>query len=60
MRDLPAPQGDRNKLSAHELQILDDQVLPTARRWITDFPALAQHARQTLAFWGEPIPEPKK
>jgi hypothetical protein len=47
------PRGDRSKLTGHELHILDTQVLPTARRWLTQFPGLAHHARQTLAYWGE-------
>jgi len=54
MRDHVIPAvGDRNKLNSFELQKLDDEILPTARRWVRDFPALAHHAQQTLAYWGD-------
>lgn len=48
-------RGDRGSLTGAELQILDERVLPTARRWIREYPALAHHAAQTLAYWGEPL-----
>lgn len=45
-------QGDRSKLSFDELVLLDEKVLPTARRWL-GIPGLRQHAEQTLSYWGE-------
>lgn len=45
--------GNRANLSGHELHILDQQVIPTARRWLRESPGLADHARQTLRHWGE-------
>lgn len=56
MRDERAAQpnvrGDRNGLSFDELRILDEQVLPTARRWLA-MPGLDEHAIKTLDYWGE-------
>lgn len=48
----PMVRGDRNALSRDELFILEDQILPTARRWL-EFPGLDGHAMQTLEYWGE-------
>lgn len=48
--------GNRNALSRDELYLLEDKVLPTARRWVRDIPGLAAHGRQTLAYWGETPP----
>lgn len=45
-------QGDRSKLSFDQLVLLEDKVLPTARRWL-GIPGLRDHAEQTLAYWGE-------
>lgn len=47
--------GDRRALTSMELIALDERVLPTARRWLREFPQLAQHAVNTLAHWGEPL-----
>lgn len=54
------PKGDKAKLSHSELTLLETKILPTARSWITDMPGLAQQAKQTLEYWGEPVPEPRK
>lgn len=45
-------RGDRSKLTADEVALLDGQIIPTARRWLMT-PHLAKHGRQTLEFWGE-------
>lgn len=45
-------RGDKMALSRDELTLLEDKILPTARRWLT-IPGLAEHGRQTLAYWGE-------
>lgn len=47
-------QGDRTKLSFDDLQLLEEKILPTARRWL-GIPGLAEHGRQTLAYWGEGV-----
>lgn len=47
--------GDRRTLTSLELIALDERVLPTARRWLREFPQLAHHAVNTLAHWGEPL-----
>ena len=48
--------GDRTKLNVEQQRILDEQVLPTARRWLAERPTLANQAMKTLTFWGETIP----
>lgn len=48
-------RGDRGSLTGTELQILDERVLPTARRWLREYPQLAHHAVSTLLYWGEPL-----
>lgn len=45
----------RSALTAAELLTLDDQVLPTARMWLRQYPGLAKHAVQVLTYWGEPL-----
>ena len=47
-----AAAGDRSRLSADELELLENKILPTARRWLS-IPGLAGHGKQTLALWGE-------
>lgn len=42
-------------LSYDEAQILHEKVLPAARKWLRQFPHLADHAVTTLQFWGEPL-----
>ena len=44
----------RANLSPMERQMLDDTVLPNARRSLS-IPALAEHGRQTLEYWGESV-----
>lgn len=50
------PQGNREALTYQERDLLENTVLPTARRWVQKYPGLADHGRQTLAYWGEPAP----
>jgi len=45
--------GSRSSLGAFELDILDGKVLPTARRWLREYPGLRGHAISTLQYWGE-------
>lgn len=47
------PRGDRSALSYDGRQLLEEKVLPTAKRWLRD-PALRQSGKSTLEFWGEP------
>lgn len=47
-----AKAGDRQSLSFDEQAILEDKILPTARRWLT-IPGLRDQAIRTLEFWGE-------
>lgn len=51
----PPVHGDRNALTRDELDTLENRVLPTARSWLRDYPALAHHAKKTLAYWGEQV-----
>lgn len=48
-------RGDRRSLTNAELSILDEKVIPTARRWLREYPQLAHHAVQTLNYWNEPL-----
>lgn len=48
-------RGDKLKLSHDELRILEDQILPTARRWVRQFPSLADQGQATLDYWGERV-----
>ena len=54
MRDNHGPQvrGNRQALTFDELRLLEEQVLPTARRWL-GMTGLDEHAMQTLDYWGE-------
>ena len=45
-------EGDKSKLSVDQIELLETQILPTARRWLS-IPGLADRGKQTLAFWGE-------
>ena len=45
----------RASLSFDEREILDTRVLPTARRWLRQYPGLRDHAISTLNYWGEPL-----
>lgn len=53
MDDFQPKRGDRYALTPKDMNILDMQILPTARRWAENGGSLAEHGRQTLAFWGE-------
>ena len=43
---------DRSKLSRDQLFLLNDKILPTARKWL-GIPGLKEHGEKTLAHWGE-------
>lgn len=45
----------RLSLSSKELQTLDEHVIPTARRWLRQYPNLADHAVKTLLHWREEL-----
>ena len=53
MRDFQTAQGSRVGLSFDQLDLLENKVLPTARKWVREGSAMADHGRQTLAYWGE-------
>jgi len=55
-REDRASDDPRLKLSHDELQLLEQKVLPTARRWVLEIPGLREHGEKTLAYWGEPVP----
>jgi len=46
----------RLDLSHDELQLLEEKVLPTARRWVEEIPTLAIQGAKTMAHWGERVP----
>lgn len=46
--------GNWGNLSADQLRILEEKVLPTARAWLQK-PSLAVHGRQILEYWGETV-----
>jgi hypothetical protein len=48
-------RGDRSSLTTTELVILDEKVIPTARRWLREYPPFASHAVSTLVHWNEPL-----
>ena len=47
-------QGDRTALPHDERKLLEEKILPTARRWL-NIPGLKDHGRQTLEYWGERV-----
>ncbi len=47
-----ASTGDKSELTADQLHLLENKILPTARRWL-DIPDLREHGEKTLAYWGE-------
>lgn len=55
MNDFQRKNGDRNSLSFDQRDLLENQVLPTAREWLK-IPELRAHGAQTLEFWGENVP----
>jgi len=51
------PQGgDRQALSFEQRELLENTVLPAARRWLR-IPGLKRQGETTLAYWGEPFAE---
>jgi hypothetical protein len=49
------PQAKLDGLSAHEIDVLEGQVLPTSKRWIETYPKggnMYGHAEKTLRYWG--------
>lgn len=48
-------RGDRSSLTVQELTTLDEKVIPTARRWLREYPPFAGHAISTLVHWNEPL-----
>ncbi|MDI9407799.1 MAG: hypothetical protein QM523_00965 [Candidatus Pacebacteria bacterium] len=48
-------RGDRSSLTTLELTTLDGKVIPTARRWLREYPPFAGHAVSTLVHWNDPI-----
>lgn len=50
--------GNRATLSMDDLRILEDRVLPTARRWLNIY-ELSEHGAKTLAYWGEDFEVPE-
>lgn len=50
--EAPQGEGDRAKLTPDERALLDEKVLPTARKWLR-MPGLADQGRRTLSYWGE-------
>tara|TARA_R110000744_G_scaffold17882_2_gene48206 strand:- start:191 stop:367 length:177 start_codon:yes stop_codon:yes gene_type:complete len=57
MRDKFQPlKADRTALSFDKREILETQVLPTARQWL-QIAGLRQLGETTLAYWGESFPE---
>lgn len=57
-KDFSPKRGDRSKLNFNQLELLENQILPTAREWLDDS-SLRSHAESTLMFWGEAIPKRK-
>lgn len=59
MTDFQPKRGDRTRLLPQELETLDMKVLPTARRWMEEYPvgsSLWNHAKGTLVHWNEVQP----
>lgn len=45
--------GDKSRMSHDERDLLENQILPTAEKWVAEFPGLSDHGKKTLAYWGE-------
>jgi hypothetical protein len=45
-------RGDKSALTFDQRELLETSIIPTARRWLF-IPGLHEHARKTLAYWGE-------
>jgi hypothetical protein len=50
-----AQRGNRSTLNGIELAALDGSIIPTARRWLRQFPGLRSHAIKLLRYWEEPL-----
>ena len=50
---MPDAKGDRSKLSFDKLELLENEILPRARKWLVKYPGLKEQAQKTLAYWGE-------
>lgn len=44
--------GDRTALNFNQRELLENTILPTARRWLR-VPGLKDQGLKTLAYWGE-------
>lgn len=58
-RQFQPAKGNRQSLSFDERDILENKILPTARRWAAEMPALRSSAEGTLNYWGEMVPAPR-
>ena len=47
--------GDRGTLDGIQLHKLESEIIPTARRWLRQYPGLRSHAISTLEYWGEEL-----
>jgi hypothetical protein len=47
--------GDRMLLNGTERAKLENDILPTARRWAMTRGNLAEHGIKTLEYWGETV-----
>ena len=48
-----AKRGDKSKLDRDQRILLETKIIPTARRWLTEYPDWKNHAEKTLEYWGE-------
>lgn len=49
-------RGNPAKLTFDERAVLEDKILPTARKWVAEYPVgstLHGHGVETLGYWGE-------
>lgn len=53
-----AVRGDKAGLSRDELALLENKILPKARRWLGT--GLHEHGVKTLEFWGETLEEARR
>lgn len=52
-------RGDRSALSRDQLAKLESDLIPIWREWVASGSSLADHARKSLEFWGEPVTAPR-
>lgn len=46
----------RDDLTGSQINALETKVLPTARRWVREYPdgdSLHEHGKKTLEYWNE-------